>query len=249
MTTTNKLTVAFLVLVMIASAVATAWSIGADRPADGFSGRPGILLGDGASRKAGSTAADWVTNADHVVAVSVASETERPPTASEVARGEGLIFRDLVLRVDTVIWSSDVAARPAPTTVDWVAFGWQFVGGDLDDRVRVGAHDAPRFERGHSYVLALEWVPGCGDSAGSWEGLSPSATAPYDDGVIGSGELEGSVVEAASPRTDRSGGADLRDRVAGRGAAALAAELRAARPRAAERQDRVRVRTAAEARC
>lgn len=52
------------------------------------------------------TAGDLVTYADHVVLVTVTAEKPIPPSEDEIARGEGIVMRDLAMRVDDVLWSS-----------------------------------------------------------------------------------------------------------------------------------------------
>lgn len=241
MTSTKNLTAAGLAMLLIAAAIAAGWTVLAtSADPDGFTERPGVILGDGASRRAGATANDWVTNADHVVAVSITSETERPPSAAELKRGEGLIFRNLTFKVDKVLWSSTKAAHAAPSSFPWLAFGWQFINGDTTVRTRVGADGSPRFERGHQYVLAIEWVPDCSAAGrGRWEGISPDAIVPFDRGVLGAGETAGRVVKVADVRRSTSVHAGLKEKVARGNAKALVSALRAATARSAEQSQRL----------
>ena len=60
----------------------------------------GPVFGDGRDRYRSSTAADWVSHADHVVVATAVSEKEVPPAQSEIDRGEGLIGRSVEMHVD-----------------------------------------------------------------------------------------------------------------------------------------------------
>ena len=56
--------------------------------------------------------------------------------------------------------------------------------------------DTPRLEVEHTYIVALDWVPArcdVGDrpQPAGWRALGSDAIVPYDEGVIGQGELEG----------------------------------------------------------
>ncbi|MDT0489569.1 hypothetical protein RM717_03500 [Streptomyces griseus] len=101
----------------------------------------------------------------------------------------------MTLRVDKVLWSRAAPARTAPVTFDWTAHGWQFTG---DTRTKMAGEDQPRIEKGHRYVMALQWEPPrCdpddGDTPGRWRGLGAESTIPYDNGVLGQGESQGHV--------------------------------------------------------
>lgn len=197
---------------------------------------PAVIVGSGADLLPNQTAQDWVTYADHVVAVTPVSEAEVPPTAQELARGEGLIGRTLELRVDAVVWSRRDAVAPPPTQFTWQAFGWQFTDGDLANRVPLAAEDAPRLELGHRYLLAINWQEQrCSEGdfePAHWEGLGADAIVPYDGAVIGQGEYQGSQRSVAQARSDAraAGAAALEDQLVGQGAGALRSALVSAKP-------------------
>lgn len=197
-------------------------------PSIARSGLEPIVLGHGAGRYAADDAEDWTAHADHVVAVTVISDRERPPAAVDVDRGEGLILRDLDLRVDSVLWSSDAAPIPAPKSLEWTAFGWMFKGSPITGRIEMGAEGAPRLERGHAYVIAIDWVPSTCSGGGRWEGLSGQSMIPFDGGQLGTGEFEGHALTAAEMATVDSGERTLREQVAGDTAASLTADLNSA---------------------
>ena len=208
----------------VVAAAALTWttvSAGDDRVPSARQSAPAVTVGHAADHLPNESATDWVTYADHVVLVSPVSETEVPPSATEVARGEGLIGRSLDLRVERVLWSRE-GGPAAPEQIDWHAFGWQFTGGDLSARTPLAAEDAPRLEVGHQYVLAVRWEPArCteGDTVPArWQGLGADAIVPADSGVIGRGELEGSYRSVARTRARPkapSVGTSLEDQLAG----------------------------------
>ncbi|MFE9247992.1 hypothetical protein [Streptomyces sp. NPDC007088] len=90
-----------------------------------------------------------MTYADHVVAVTPVSEREIAPIASEIERGEGLIQREVTLKVTGVLWSRP--GSTAPKSFPWVASGWQFTDGSTADRTETAAREDSRIESGHTY--------------------------------------------------------------------------------------------------
>jgi hypothetical protein len=185
-----------------------------------------IVFGNGDDRLPNQTGADWVTYADHVVAVTAISESEIAPSEAEVKRGEGLLLRDVTLKVDHVLWSRDNADQPAPQSFRWTAYGWQFKGGKTSNRVEMAAAGEPRIEEGHSYIMAIDWQDArCspGDVLpGQWRGLGADSTIPFDGGVIGEGETAGLEQSAEHARQDAKPPDDpnfsLEDMMAGRDA-------------------------------
>lgn len=165
----------------------------------------GPVFGDGKDRYRSSTAADWVSYADHVVVATAVSDKEVPPTQSEIDRGEGLIGRSVEMRVDHVLWSREGAGHPAPQTYSRQSTGWVF-DGEPANRHEYALHERPRIEPGHSYVIALRWEPArCseGDApvAAGWVGLGSGSTLPFDEGTLGKGEFEGTERPAPSLST------------------------------------------------
>jgi hypothetical protein len=197
----------------------------------------GPVVAHAADHLPNETAEDWVSHADHVVVATPVEEVEIPPTATELARGEGLVDRQLTLAVDSVLWSRSRPALPAPERLDWQAFGWQFENGDLADRVELAAEDAPRLELGHQYILAIRWEEArCAEgdvSPARWAGLGADAIVPFDAGTIGEGEWQGtprSSAAAAAAVRAHGPARSLEDRLVGRGRAELRSALEAARP-------------------
>lgn len=196
-----------------------------------------IMLAGGDDRFPSQTATDWVTYADTVVQVTPVSAEEIPPTDTEVDRGEGMILRDVQLRVDKVLWTRPGFTRGAPDTFDWTAFGWYF-DGDTTDRTEVSGEDTPRIEAGHKYVMALAWSPErCSEGdhvPARWISLGADSVIPVDGGVLGQGEEQGEVSTAAEAEADAAevpvSTQSLEDKVTGDPVAALTAKLQAATP-------------------
>ncbi|MFJ9109915.1 hypothetical protein [Streptomyces sp. NPDC102283] len=201
-----------------------------------------IVIANGNDRLPNTTASDWITYADHVVAVTPVAESEIPPTPEEVERGEGMILRNVQLRVDDVVWSKAAPGRPAPTAFDWVAYGWSFQGPDTSQRVKMAGEDEPRLEAGHSYLMAIEWQeprcsPGDEPVPGQWRGLGEDSTVPFDGQVIGDGELEGkpqSAAELLATQGIEEPDLSLEDEMTGKDAAALDHALDTAPPQTEE---------------
>ena len=173
------------VLIVTALAGGTATACGAAAHHGSAQGHaPAVRVVDGEDRFPSATAADWVTYADHVVKVTVTTSTNISPARREIAAGEGVILRDLVLTVDRVVWSSPNPARPAPKSFHWTAFGWLFKGDPSDpaSRTEMSGADAPRLELGESYLMAIEWEPArcspgttrCLPCGRAWEATPPS---------------------------------------------------------------------------
>lgn len=168
----------------------------------------GPLVVDAATsdRYPNATADDWVTYADHVLAVTPVAERAPAPADNDEDGGGGLIDRDVTLRVDRVLWSRPDPDRPAPATLDWKAWGWRYEA-DPGDRTAIVGAGSPRIELGHSYLLAVAWEPArCspGDPVqpAGWTGLGSASTVPFDHGIVGEGEFEGRVRNAAEAKAD-----------------------------------------------
>lgn len=186
-----------------------------------------IVLAEGNDRYPSQSANDWVTYADYVVVATAVSEHEIPPDRSEIERGEGLIGREIAMRVDRVVWASPTAPVPAPEAWSRTAMGWAFAG-SVKDRTKLGKLDSPRIEAGHTYVIALDWAPDpCRPETGEWLGLGEGSTVPFDGGVLGVGEYEGRVQTLQQAFARRNGSAlpALEEQLAGRGVGQLSAEL------------------------
>ncbi|MDX2525731.1 hypothetical protein [Streptomyces europaeiscabiei] len=230
MATGSRFAAAFAVIASAISAtLAVGWVLS---PADNLPHAPQdqIIIAHGADNLPSRSATDWVTYADHVVAVTATRERETPPTQSELDRGEGLIGRAVTLRVDQVVWSRADGPREAPTTWDRPSLGWQFTNGDTDNRVKVAKAHSPRIQAGHSYVIAIVWEEdACSPNGGQWRGLGEGSTLPYDNAKIGEGELEGRIRTAAQARQVLAEGGPnlgLKDEMAGKNTTSLAAVLK-----------------------
>ncbi|WP_405794489.1 hypothetical protein [Streptomyces sp. NBC_01506] len=208
-----------------------------------------VVMGHASDRLPSQTAEDWVTYADHVVVASAVTEREVAPNEAELQRGEGIIGRQVTMRVDDVLWSRAGASQKPPSTWDYTAAGWQFVAGDTADRRTMVLEDRPRVESDHTYVMALVWegprcAEGDGQVPGRWLGLGEGSEIAYDAGVLGNGEEEGRVQQrsaataplAAEPENSSTTDTGLEERLAGRPADVLTRELSAAVP-AATRQN------------
>lgn len=209
-----------------------ALALPADAGHDGYDGD--IVMGEGDDLYASQTAADWVGNADHVAVLTVLSEREVPPTQEEKDAGEGMIGREVTVRVDKIVWSAPAPAHPAPDgTFTWGAGGWTFHG---EERTVFTVADAPRTEVGHTYIEALKWEPEEADGdeviPAQWVGLGEGSSLPYDDGRIGNGEYQGAAVTAARFKAaeDDPTETTLEEQMAGRTESDLAAALDAAEP-------------------
>ncbi|BBH67708.1 hypothetical protein ACTI_43930 [Actinoplanes sp. OR16] len=196
-----------------------------------------IRLGEGRDRRGSLTAEDWATYADHVVVFTVANESRVSPSKKEIERGEGMVGRTVQVTVSKVLWSAPDAPQKAPRSLTMPAPGWVFNNNeDKAGEVKFGISGAPRLEKGHSYIKAIEWTddPCSSDpNVGTWEGLGAGGTLPYEQGVLGVGEFEGRVqtLDVAKARF-KSDHAPLRQQVVGASTESLVAALKAAPVRA-----------------
>ena len=172
-----------------------------------------------------STAAAWVTYADHLVSVSVISEQRIAPTAEEVAAGEGLIGRQVTLSTGPVLWSRSGAPAAVPATLTWDAGGWNFHG---DSERPLHYDGVPSLIPGQRYLIPVTYTALTPGGTKTWLPLSGTAMLPFDDGVIGHGEVIKS--RNAEYKGNSSGETPLRDSVWGQGPQALVATLRATPP-------------------
>jgi hypothetical protein len=185
---------------------------------------------------ASQTATDWVAKADYVVSVTVMSEKEVAMSEEEQQNGEGFMPREVTLRVDKVVWSTETPSHQPPavgSTILWRSAGWTVHDGE---RTAWVDPDRPLLKTGHSYLEAIWWMDeapdGISDVDPQWKGLGEGSSLPFDEGVIGKGENAGEIV---SPTTFRKmeaepGTNSLEQQLAGKGAADLAAALNAADP-------------------
>ncbi|MBF8188531.1 hypothetical protein ITP53_22950 [Nonomuraea sp. K274] len=197
-----------------------------------------VVVAHGDDRLPSTTAADWVTYADHVVVVTAVSEQRLPPAQIELERGEGLVGRTVDLKVKEVLWSRDGAPHPAPQSWVYNGAGFTFSDGDTSNFSPVALDERPRIEAGHQYILAIVWEDAhCSEGdkpePGRWLGLGEGSELPYDGDVIGQGEYEGQIQTVEGARTlaeDAGLDVGLEEEMVGEGAAALAAKLKVATP-------------------
>ncbi|MFB7357914.1 hypothetical protein [Streptomyces gardneri] len=186
---------------------------------------------------------DWTTYADHVVVVTPTAEKDQSVSAEDRERGEGVVLRELKLRVEETLWSSPKASQPAPKGFDWLGWGWSFKNGDTGKKTKMASHGTPRIEMGHSYVMAIVWEAArCseGDAPvpAHWGGLGSGAVVPFDSATIGQGEFEGAALTVAQAREqadEHASEANVRAKLMGRGASALVAELKSTAPKERKR--------------
>ena len=196
-----------------------------------------IQLGEGRDRRGSLTAEDWATYADHVVVITVINESRVGPSEKEIERGEGMVGRTVQVTVSKVLWSAPDAPQKAPRSLTMPAPGWVFNNNEgKASEVKFGMSGAPRLEKGHTYIKAIEWTDdACSNdpNVGTWEGLGAGGTLPYDQGVLGAGEFEGRVqtLDVAKARF-KSDHAPLRQQVVGTSTESLVAALKAAPVRA-----------------
>jgi len=189
-----------------------------------------VLTGAGDDRLPNETASDLVTFADHIAVVTVSGEEELPVPQEDIDRGEGLVSRTVTMTVDQVLWSH-ASAQEAPKAVQWRVLGWTFKESP-DNRVVTAMESAPRFEVGHTYIVALDWEqPDC-DGEGRWTTLGGSFNLPFDDSTIGIGEFEGRLLTAEDLPKSTPRGSGLRAQLWGKSSADIVNALRDAEPNA-----------------
>ncbi|SEE79068.1 hypothetical protein [Streptomyces sp. Ag109_O5-10] len=154
-------------------------------------GRPGLetVTGCGGSGDLypSQTAKDWVSYADHVVVGGPTGEREtnrRTYTEGAVAYSTD---RLVTFRTERTVWSRASPRHALGATFDLVAPGWK-VYRSSGTRVAEMATDAPRFQTGHTYLLALR------RHQGNWVVLGEGAAVPFDDHTGDQGEWCGRVL-------------------------------------------------------
>lgn len=131
-----------------------------------------LTLSSGLDYFPSTTVRDWVSYADHVSVFTVLAEQQLPWGEHELTYGEGMVGRDVTVRVDRVLWQGDTApAVPSGYTAGTI--GWALKDNELSP---MGVLGGPRLEVGEQYVGA--WIH---SSADGWLALSPRAVFPTDD--------------------------------------------------------------------
>jgi hypothetical protein len=169
------------------------------------SGGQTAVAGSDAARFPSESLRDWVSYADYVAAYSVIAEREIAPAPDDAARGEGLVGRDVTLRVDRVLWRA--AGAPAlPQAVHMTALGWVLVDGKRRDLVE---DDAPRVAVGEQYVAPLARVEDDAQHP-EWWPLGVGAQVPLVDGrTSDSGEWHSALKSGLAGRTLDALGRDI----------------------------------------
>ncbi len=184
-----------------------------------------VVLGEGRDRTGSRSASDWASSAEFVVAVTVVNEVRGKIANEDLEREEGMISREVVLRVDRLIWTAESGKVEAPQEIRQQAAGWVFNNNNGTGERPFALTNASRLEVGHSYVTALDWVDDpCSKDVmkGSWVGLGAFGTIPFDSGILGLGEVEGRIQDLRGVRVDIP---TLRTDVAGKSVEELAAQL------------------------
>ncbi len=169
------------------------------------SGQQAVVAGDSAARFPSETLREWVSYADYVAAYTVIAEREIPPASADADRGEGLIGRDVTLRVDRVVWRAS-GAPALPSTFHMTALGWVLVDGKRRELIE---QDAPRVAVGERYVAPLARVEDDPQRA-EWWPLSVGAQLPLVDGRASkTGEWHSALKSASAGKTLDVLGRDL----------------------------------------
>lgn len=193
---------------------------------------PQAVIAAGDDRLPSESAADWITYSDYVVIATATGETTSKPPAIDLERGEGVIERTVALQVDDVLWHRNDADAPKPTSFAWPAFGWVWHE-TPENRTELVDPDQARVEPGHSYLMAIQWVPQhCLPDGrmipGAWRGLGAGSTIPFDKGVVGVGEFGGtqqSLEQAAERAQTKRSTSSVADALLGQDASAVATVL------------------------
>ncbi len=151
----------------------------------------------GASRLPSTTPQDWVTYADYVL---VLRPTAEQPTSLS-GDDDALVMRDVASDVVRVAWRSPSATQSAPSQLNMVMVGTHTTSDG--EQIDVAMEGAPRLEVGHTYLAAVSYVPArcsAGDipEPAHFELLGEDALVPFDKGVVGQGEMEGTVRTASA---------------------------------------------------
>lgn len=204
----RRLATSTVVPVVIAVAAGAVWMTvdrtgTGDSPAAQETGRPlsAPQVVEGLEVAPTQTITDWAKIADHVVTASVLAERAIDQQRSETSTdSQTLVFREVTLKIEDRLWSAPSAAKhELPVEVVIRAMGWNRTEGDV--RQELAPSGGSRLEIGHSYVVALAWVPATcgedGDEPGQWATIGAGGTVPADHDVIGAGEFEGTSSKSA----------------------------------------------------
>lgn len=194
---------------------------------------------------ASDTVADWVANVDHVVIVRAIREREVVSEEPNLAPGESdLSFRRVTVKVEKVLWSSPYAVPgEVPGALDWFKLGRLLdvgkggqpqLGPSRDANVSGVARVVP----GHTYIAGLIWDIGTCATSGpdaehtaalkrepGWASFAQFGVVPYDDAVLGRGELGGQIVDLEQMFANGGDGPQIMRETAGKSAGAFVTML------------------------
>ena len=131
-----------------------------------------VAVGHALEAYPSASPSDWVSYADHVSLFTVLDERAQPWGEHEKRYGEGMVGRDVTVRVDQVLWQSRTAPE-IPGEYSAGTVGWALTDGDLSP---MGVLGGPRLEVGRRYLGA--WIY---SSRAGWSVLSTAAVFPVDD--------------------------------------------------------------------
>jgi len=155
-----------------------------------------------------ATVSDWAKIADYVVTASVKSERAIEQAKGETSSdSETLVFREVTAKIDSEIWKAPSAAKhDLASEITLRAMGWARTEGG--GRQELAPGDGSRLEVGHSYLVALAWVPATcgedGDVPAHWATIGSGGALPADGGIVGAGEYEGEPSQSARTKVPDS---------------------------------------------
>lgn len=146
---------------------------------------PSMVVGSASSKIPATSIVDWVSYTDQVSVVTVISENRIAANPNDAARGEGLVGREVVLRIDKNLWNRPNAPRVSDT-VSVRVWGWVLRGGK---EIPFTTRGETRVEVGKTYVAPLVKL---NNFLGvEWAILANSgSTMPIEDGIIVAPEFQ-----------------------------------------------------------
>ncbi len=154
----SVLALAFVVLFILACSNGFT---GTDQDATGEI--PDIIVGAANNKIPANSITDWVSYTDQVSVVTVVSEKRIPANSNDLARGEGLVGREVQLKIESNLWNRPNAPK-INGTFNTRVWGWVLNKGR---EIPFTAEGNTRVEVGQSYVAPLvllstsfgqEWV-------------------------------------------------------------------------------------------
>lgn len=96
--------------------------------------------------------ADWRDHGGVLASFTVTSEARVEPSPDEIAAGEGVVGREVAVRIDSRYWQKALYQTP-PDSFSFSAGGWVFGRDKPESALRVSG--CPWFVVGHRYVAVL----------------------------------------------------------------------------------------------